>query len=614
MALGEAKDEQKWSDEVWKENSDLRIQQERDLDLWGDYEFTMPKSEGRWDNRTTNSPKITANKMLQVHTASDLQLYIDDEGDGDGSVDEKKQAREKISNTERLVIGSIAKADDLAVAVPSGKRSVDSFATYAVLLGGIAQSLLWLKDESGKPFCDMKVYNPMFCQWEEGEEGLLKFCFRNYVSRAFVERAYPDAIKKKMFDFLKVLNPWASSDKQRYLSYLFFDENSWKTSINGEYVEEEEHGLGYVPVNVKTCGPVPYLPASSESGSNNQKLSWMSYAVNTREVYDLLSRLLTIESSVATESGKRLIMTEYDSTGGGEPAQVQDLGFGAGHRNIFVNFDAADKQKFLGFAEAPGNQVTAPFRAAVRQEMDLGASLDPVVSGRLDQGGSGNYANTLIQASLEFMNFSRVCIEEAFKWRANECSRQFVFRKFPEIEVRGLNRKRGERFHTKLKASDVVESRFECKLVPDKLRNKIQEIGAALEVVRGDLMSPGTAMTEFNLVQNPDKELEKIAMSKAARLAQIDPVYHNMEMAKFYKDKKGSEETGDITSEQMAGYHGALVLIAINETIQKAAGLGMTGEPPPGQPPPSGGMGAPPMVSPQAQVGAIAAEPRNMGG
>ena len=138
---------------------------------------------------------------------------------------------------------------------------------------------------------------------------------------------------------------------------------------------------------------------------------------------------------------------------------------------------------------------------------------------------------------------------------------------------------------------DVEEKHFDCELVADRLRDELQELGAAIQEIQYDLNSRKGAMVKHNIVADPDKTMDEIQEERHYAMASQDPVLHNRELANYYKDQ-GNED--------MALYHMELASIAIKATIQ-----GMMGAvAPPDE------TKKPPVVSPQMEAGRIATEPQ----
>ena len=578
MALGTASEEVTKSDEMWSSPAykALREQQDQDFGLWGPYEFKMPKEEGKWEEVTTNSAKILANKILGLLAASWLQLFIDVE-------DEKRKGRKKISQTEMLANGVIWLADREATRVPSGKRLQSALSTHAVLKGGTAKGVYWY-EQDGKPICDIKVYDPTFCQWIEGEKEILWFCHRNYVTEEFIKRTYKKQINEG-FNYKK------EGYTNKVLTYTFWDENKWKVAINKEYIDEGEHGLGYLPINVRSCGAAPYI--QSEKYTDTMRWSWTSCFANNRDIYDLESKMLSIESSKAIESGRIKIAGEWDSvkSDGTLPEGLEKLGYGSKTRNEIVLFDAAKGQKFGGMVQPPSNEVVDQFLTRIRG-MDIIGSIDPIAFGQMTRSGSGALAAELRAAALEFINPFRECVEEDFIWLAEEAVRQFKNEEFDKVSVEGRDRKR-EKFRIDLEPKDVEEKRFDCNLVPDRLRDEIQELGAAIQKVSYGLSSRRTAMLRHNIVEDPDREIDIMDEEVAAQ----DPVFRYDKLAKYFLDQ------GD---DRMAQYYMALSALTIENTVKKA----MMAELMPPQGTEGGGAPRPPTISPQAETGGIMAQPR----
>ena len=585
MPLGTAAEEIKKSDDMWKSTgfTALREQQEKDFGLWGPYEFQMPQEEGKWNEVTTNSPKILANKIMGLLMGSWLQLFID-------VGEEVKRERKRISATEMLANGTIWLADRTLTRVPSGKKIQSALSTYAVLKGGTVKSVLWYSGKDKKPVCSIKTYDPTYSQWIEGEEDILWFCHRNYVSEEFIKRTYKEQIDGG-FSYGSSL-----MKNNRILTYTLFDEERWKVAINGQYIDESEHGLGYVPVNVRSCGPAPYI--QSEQYSDTMKYSWMSCFANNRDIYDLESKMLSIESSKATESGKIKIAGEYDSSrsGGALPQGIEKLGYSSGGRNEIVMFDAAKGQKFGGMVQPPGNEVVDEFLNRIRG-MDIIGSIDPIAFGQMTRSGSGALAAELRAAALEFLNPFVECVEEDFIWIAEEVVKQFKNGEYEKTSIEGRDSKR-EKFSIDLEPGDVEEKRFECNLVADRLRDEIQELGAAIQKVSYGLSSRRTAMLKHNIVEDPDREQDIMDEEVAAQ----DPVFRYDKLAKYFKDQG---------NDRMAQYYMALSALTIENTVQRAIMAELI-------PPEMAGGGEepakPPLVSPQMETGQIAAQPREMRG
>uniref|UniRef100_A0A6M3K297 Portal protein n=1 Tax=viral metagenome TaxID=1070528 RepID=A0A6M3K297_9ZZZZ len=576
MTLGTAAEEIKKSEEIWGSSSvkALRAQQEQDFGLWGPYRFSMPKDEGKWEDVTTNSATVLGNKIIGLLSSSWLQLFIDVD-------DEQRKGRAKISKSEQLANGCIWVADREAISVPSGKKLQSALSTHAVLRGGTAKSVYWYIEED-KPVCDIKPYDPMFCQWIEGERELLWFCYRNYVSKNFLEHTYGE---KKAY----ALGSGLSNSDNNVLTYTFWDDMKWKVAVNGEYIDEGEHGLGYIPVNVRSCGATPYLQSAEYRDTMNW--SWQSCYANNRDIYGLESKLLSIESSKAIESGKIKLAGEWDSVKSGNqlPQGIDKLGYGAPTRNELVLFDAAKGQKFGGMVQPPGNEVIDQFLTRIRG-MDVIGSIDPIAFGQMTRSGSGALAAELRSAALEFINPFRECVENDFIWVAEECVKQFKNGQYDKVSVEGRGRKR-EKFYANISPSDVEEKHFDCELVADRLRDEIQELGAAIQKVSYGLSSRKTAMVKHNLVDDPDREMDIMDEELAAQ----DPVLKYDKLAKYFSDQ------GD---DRMAQYYMALSAITIENMVKQSMMAQLM--------PPEETTGKPPIVSPQMQTRQIASQPGNL--
>ena len=513
-------------------------------------------------------------------SSSWLQLFID--------IDENtRKKRETIAKTEQLANGCIWLADREAMKVPSGKSLKQSLSSYAVVRGGTAASVLWYEDKDKKPKPDIRAYDPFGCQWEEGDGEIVWFCYRNYVSKSFIERKYKEKIKDG-FNYGDV-----NSVNGKLLTYLVWDDEEWKLAINGEYIDWATHGLGYIPVHIRSCGAVPYLQSDKYSDSTMQ-YSFQSYAMNTRDIYDLESKLLSIQSSNAIESGRRTAIGEYDGTAGGKP-NLEKVGYGEGGRNRFLYLNTAQGQKFVGFADPPDNRVTDMFYQRVHADLDVIGTIDPIAQGQMTRSGSGSLAQTLMEAALQFINPFRECVEDNFIWIAEECVRQFKNEKYDKVHVEGRDRL-DNRYRIDISPEDVEETHFDCNLVPDRLRDKIQEAGLQMQLVASGLSSRRTAMLNGNLHKDPDREMDKMDEELAAQ----DPLFRYRRLAKYWKDQ------GTPEGDEAALLYMSLCKIAMESTVRRAM---LSFAAPPEMTPV---MNRPPTVSPQMETGAIAAQPENV--
>jgi len=589
--LGSAAEEMKKSDEMWGQSNftALREQQEQDFGLWGPHTFEMDKKEGKWRDVTSTSARVIANKIMALLAASWRQLYID------LGEDENKKQRKVITRTEQFANGCIDLADRDLTSVPSGKSIQDSLSFFATIKGGTAKSVYFTEDEKGEVTPDILVYDPEFCQWIEGDRKLLWFCYRDYVTKAFIERTY----KKQVEKGLSYKTPDVNGLVQRY---TFWNEESWRVAMVGseDYIDGDDHNLGYVPVNIRSCGIAPAL--QSVNYQDVLKFQFQSVFANDRDIYDIDSELLSIGLSKAVESGKIKLAGEFDSSKGDAPAELAKLGYGSqSGRNAIVMFDTAKGQKFGGMIQPPDNQMVERFQALLEQRKII-SSIDPIAFGQMTRSGSGTLAAELRAAALEFIIPFRKCVEDDSVWIAEECVRQFKGGNFGKMSIQGRDAKKNK-FFTDISPKDVAEKRFDCHLVPDRLRDEIQELGAAIQSVQSGLTSKRTARVRHNIVEDPDREQDIMDEELAAQ----DPVFQYDKLAKYFKDQ------GTPEGDKYAQYFLALEALTIDKTINEARAKALlpsaslrTSPPAPSQVP------LPPDINPLAQAGKIAAEPRQV--
>ena len=589
--LSSAAEEIKKSDDLWKSSNiaALRDQQEYDFGLWGPYAFEMDASKGKWESFTTNRPKMIGNKVMGLLSSSWRNLFINVD-------DETRAKRKSISLTERAAIGLLDLADRQLTSVPSGKSLQDALSFYAPMRGGVVVSQYLTEDENGKVVNNARAYDSEYCQWIEGVKDLLWFCHRQYVTKYYLEDAFKKQIKEGF--------SYGDSDTHgRVLLYTFWDKKEWKVGCNGEYLDGDNHNLDRIPVFIRSCGSVPAV--QSENYQDVLKYAWQSVFASNRDLPNVESKLLSIELTKALESGRVKGIASYDSnmSGGNVPEEVQKLVAArdsAPERDALVFLDKAKGQEFNGFVEAPDNRIVDQLLTRITG-MDVLASIDPVTLDMARSGSSGAAVSEYRAAALEFLNPFKKCIEDTFVWLAEDSIKQYKDGGFGEVEVEGKDNRR-LKFNEKIKPGDVEEKRFECSLVPDRLRDEAIELGLAIQKVEKGLSSRKTAMTKHNIVEDPDHEMDLMEQESHALMASRDPVQHNLGMAAFFKDKGDTE---------MALYHTTLAQGAIKLSVQAIIKELMGGQMA-DAPPQSGGNGGSPQPvaeNPDAMAGRMAAEP-----
>ena len=576
MTLGTAAEEIKRSDELWDNTNffQLREQQEKSFGYYGPYQFSMDKKQGKWDDVTTNAPKIKANRLIGLLANSWMQLFIDVD-------DETRKKRQAISVTEKFANGCISAADRKLTSVPSGKSIQSALSSFAAIKGGDCSSVLFYEDKDGEPVSDLRVYDPTYIQWIEGEGELLWVCHRAYQSKEFIERTY----RKQIEDGLKIEGDDTFTP---ILVRTFWDDKQWKVVINKEYVDDDKHNLGYIPFNIRSCGAVPNI--QSEKYQDAMKWAWQNVFGNDWDIIDLESKLLSIESTKALQAGRNIITGEWDSvkSAGKKPEGIEKIG-SSDKLNEVILFDAAQGQKFGGMVQPPSNEVVDQFLSRITG-MKEPSLLDPAIFRLVAGGGNASLAAELRATTAEVVNPFRQCVEASLVWLAEESVRQFKNGDFGEIKLTGRDYQR-KTFITDIYPKDIEEHYFECHLVPDRLRDEIQELGAAVTEVDKGLNSRRGARVKHNIVNDPDETQDQIDEELASR----DPVFQYRKLALYFHDQ-GEED--------MAQYYMAQSAILIKATVDLAVQKSLI----PAQAPGNGQTPISFPLSPQAQVANIASQ------
>ena len=583
--LGDATKEINLSNELWKSTDMMALREQMDVDFgyYGPYAFEMPSSQGQWTSVTTPSGKTIGNKIKGLLQQSYMNLYID-------ILEEERAKNKRIASTEKLAQGFIYQANRINTKRPSGVTLQDAFSFYATIHAGTACSVL-LTENDDKITPHIQYFDTYGCQWIEDDEGIIWFCYRENKKRLHLEKKY----QKQIIDGFEL---GKASDNGLVTQYTFFDGDEWKVAINNEYVDDDKHGLGYVPVFINPVGGVPSVMSEE---TDITKYTWQSVYVNNRDLIPMESELLSIEMTKAKESGRVKGIASYDSSlsDGQVPEEVDKLMHqrdAAPQRDSLVFLDKAKGQEFNGFVEAPDNRIVDQLLQRVVAYSTM-ASIDPVTFGAFKGTGSGALANILRDAALEFMHPFSKNIEDTFVWIAEEAVRQFKAGNYPQVEVVGRDRYR-QPFTTKIKTGEVEEHYFSCELVADRLRDEALEVGMAIQKVKSGLLDKRSAISKHNISTDPDRTLEMIDQEKHAEMAASDPVNHHMAMSKWYKDK-GNEE--------MAAYHKVLsegaAQIAVQTLVAQIQQI-FSPQLPPGN---GGGVQGQPNVT--AEAGRMAAEP-----
>jgi len=565
--LESVEDEKARAKKLWdsEEFTALREQMEKDFKFLGPYKFTMPKEEGKWNNVSTNSPKVLMNKVIGLLSASWAQVYIP-------VSEEDRKEREDVSATEKVANGCIYQADRNLTQKPSGKTTQDSLSTYAPLRGGVASSVLLYEDGGLKS--DIKSYDPFQILWIEGTDGLFWFGHWYYESIDYLKEKYGEK-----FEFV------ASGEHSGEVYCLFvWRKDEWGLIAGDQYVEKEKNHLGYIPVKIAACGAMPII--QSKDYTDTMKYSWLTAFTNNRDIYDLESQLLSIESSKAIESGKIKIYGEWDSTQGEQPEGIKKFGYSSGSRNEAVLFDSAKGQKWGGMVEPPSNDMIERILGQV-MAMDMIGSVDPVAWGQLRKSGvSGTLAAELRSAALEFLSPFQKTIENTLVWIAEESVKQYANNDFEKASFQGKDYKRNK-YQTDISPKDIKDTyNFECELVIDRLRDETMELGNAVTKVTYGLSSRKTAMLQGKIVEDPDIEMDAID----EEIANQDPVF------RFDKIGKKFADLGTPEGDRRALYYQKMSDIFIERVITEGILPGEGRKPAPGN-------------TAQAQTAKVAAEP-----
>lgn len=463
-------------------------------------EFTIPKEEGKFDIVTSNRARIESERAINYLSYAKRRIFI--------PIDEENvTGRSRINKTEDAVNGFLFAAEKSYDGIPEHPclQAVKSF--YAVYRGWTADLLYMYEDEDGNAVCHYAVWDPRNVVYVSGSRGLLWVCATRWDNADSVKYDYPGWNGKADSNGLvEISNVFDCSEKGKEAQEAII--------IDGEYVKEpEDIGLDYIPARIKAGNSMPYVVAGTDS---TIKHIGESFFANNRALYAYESRLLSYNMTRAGILAKPPMKVKYSSDKGADAKPEYDINPGSKGAEVPVDTFKGQDLEIMN-ANAPGQNITEML-VQIQQTLNTGG-ITSLLSPPYPDTAAGT--DIVAHETMSKIQPFVLHLQADFVWSASEIANQFKGGQYATQEVEGLN-STYKRFKSKAKPDDMVTDRqIECQLIPDILRDKNMMIGIFKEGVASGAWSRKTGRDICQLVDDPDREEELIAMERVEELAQV---------------------------------------------------------------------------------------------
>ncbi len=482
----------------------------------------IPQSEGEWDTVISNRAKAEGNKIIEYLAYAQRKIWVP-------ITDEKQKGRKDISDLEHLVNGGLYLADSMNEDDPLVPPIQNLLAFYRVIRG-IAAIRFFMREEDGKLIPDLVIWDARNTYWIIGKKRFLWSCYVRYASKEQVLDEYPgwNGSVDATNGMVKIHDVWAVDEGKNAQEGVI---------IGSEYVKEpEDMGIDYIPVRIKAGRSVPLI--HDDKYSDNIKFVGEDFMSSRADLYAAESRLLSYRLTMAGQQAKAPAMIEWNSLLSGNIPPTAKFEKDPFVKGRVLPLDSTKGQKYLGSMVPPGGPHIDETHAAIVGLISIDG-LSPIAYGQINQALPAQGIDILTHSTMDVIKPFQQAMEQDFVWLAGEITRQFKNGDFEETEFEGYDAS-NNRFQTKIAPKDIVENwRFECKLLPDLLRDKSANMNLASQAVRDKLLSRQTARDDFSLVQDTDLEEEKIEREEADALFGIGVVERLFALIKDYqKDMK----------------------------------------------------------------------------
>jgi hypothetical protein len=495
-----------------------------DYALYNLNEFKIPTDEGKWDNVTSNRARIEADRAINYLAYAKRRLYVADDGSD-------RHGRGRLAKTEECVNGFLYAAERLYDSMPESPTLHYLKSFYAIVRGGTSERIYLHEDEDGQVICDYAIWDRRNVRYTYNRNGLLKVYYTSWVN---VDTAKGDWDgfngSGDSNNLVEMVNVFDCSDSGK--------EAQEAVILDGEYVQEpEDIGLKYIPVRIG--GNVrPYIVTAGDINASHAMASWF---VANRALYEHESRLLTYNMTAAGIQAKGILKLFWDSSKGASNPPELESGSSAKGKVWMLDKGQGQDADVLN-PNARGTEIN---------------NMLMQMQGKLNDGGVTSMANPpypdtaqgteiIAHETLSKLHPFQLAIQHDYVWAAGQIAQQYKNGQFTSQEVRGFNQMQ-KRFKVKIKPDEIVDDcEFECQLVPDILRDREHQIGIFAAGVSSGAWSRQTGREICQLVEDPDREEDLIAMETVSTASA--PMIGAMKMlVDSYNDKS---ETGKMRAAQ----------------------------------------------------------------
>ena len=469
--------------------------------------FSIPLSEGKWENVTSNRAKSEGRKMIHILAKAERSIFNE-------AKKEDAEDREKLNFNELLVASLLFSAERLRDGQPETPKLQAEMASYRIFRGWGAYRLLVMEDDDGNPYLDLAVWDPRNTYYIPGRNGLLKTYYERSVLKAqFVDEYKGFNGQADDKGMIKAVDIWDCSDSSRITKEA--------VRASGEYVKEPEKVLvggqtiDYLPVRIKAGGAIPLISeidTATTDPTDNLKEVGESYLANNRNLLDDESRAMSYKKTRAGLEAKMPTIIEYDGQGGELPPEFKKDPYIKGG---FIFLDVSKKQKVADQLPMARGELIAQYHADVANQLNTGG-LNPIAFGEGGKGQTAFETDVRNRNTRESIDPFREDLEEDFVWIGTEIIKQYKAGSFKDNQIfEGYNSK-SKWFSQKIKIEDIKEGKiFKCKLISDELRDKAANAGLAIDLVGAGLLPKREALDDFQISKDPDSTLDAIAQETA---------------------------------------------------------------------------------------------------
>jgi hypothetical protein len=478
--------------------------------------FTIPESEGTFENVTTNRAPAEGWKIINFLASaqrklSEVMIATD-----------KSKDREELSYNELLVNGLLYSADRKLDSDPLSPSIHALKVFYRVVRGWCSDRLLVCEDDEDNIYLDLLIMDPRNSTFLGGNKRLLKFYYDRYADVRQLKEEYPGWNGKAddKTNLVKITDIWDCSENGKSAQEAVTDGTDYLKEP--EVVKIGGQTIDYLPIRVKAGGTVPLINDDDiKNDEANIAHVGEDYQANYRELLDVASRLMSYNLTRSGMEAKMPQIIYRDSTkDNGEAPQFPK--------------DAYQKSKLIILDRGKGQELAPPIQMTQGDKINLMLSQ---VANMLDDGGlsrifSGETSVAMTAFGMNLMNQNtsrqiwpfKLALEQDYIWMAGEMCSQYKKGSYKKAKFEGYNSKQA-RFSTEIKPAEIKEGRaFECSLLVEELSDRAAHIETASREIAAGLNSRRGAIDVNKLSQDPDATLKSIAEEKARELFNIGPL------------------------------------------------------------------------------------------